>query len=103
MSCKDDAESLFLRIGTGADNAVSRPSNDYTDRILRRMIEDSNNRGDCIISGKNGYYRPRKNVPEENLEFNKYERQELKRARSILHKRKNMKKAYEQMGCVYEG
>lgn len=102
MSCKDDAMNLFLRIGIGAENAVGRPVNDYTDRALRRLIEDSNNNGDCIISGKNGYYRPRKNVPEENMEFNKYERQELKRARSILYKRKNMKKAYEQISLFKE-
>lgn len=94
MSCRTDAETIFERIGIGADNAVQRPSNSYTDRILRRLIEDANISGDCIISGRTGYYRPRRNVPDENLEFKKYERQELKRARAILYKRRKMIGAY---------
>ena len=103
MSCKDEAERLFGRIGIGAQNAVKRPANSYTDRALRAMIEDANVKGDYIISGKTGYYRPRKSVPEEDYEFNRYERQELRRARTILYKRKSMKEAYERVGCIYEG
>jgi len=94
MSNRADAERLFRQIGTGAHNAVKRPANSHTDRIFRQLIEEANISGDCIISGKNGYYRPRPYIPEENMEYNKYDRQGLSRGRAILYKRRKMREAY---------
>lgn len=53
-----NAEELFNQIGFGKENSVSRPSNERVDRKLRKIIERENTNGDCIISGKSGYYRP---------------------------------------------
>lgn len=97
-----DAQQLFERIGTGKEHAVSRPSDAYTDRKLRKLIEVSNRNTDCIISGKYGYYRPDVNRPDEVYEANKVIAQELHRARAILHKRLGMKLAlaeWEDVEC----
>lgn len=85
-----NAEELFNQIGFGKENSVSRPSNERVDRKLRKIIERENTNGDCIISGKSGYYRPIQDRPDEQHEFNHYLSSELHRARAILHKRKNM-------------
>lgn len=52
-----NVEELFNQIGFGKENSVSRPSNERVDRKLRKIIERENTNGDCIISGKSGYYR----------------------------------------------
>lgn len=62
-----NAEEIFEQIGFGKENSVSRPSNEYVDRKLRRIIERANTNGDCIISGKNGYYRPLQDRSESNM------------------------------------
>lgn len=85
-----NAEEIFEQIGFGKENSVSRPSNEYVDRKLRRIIERANTNGDCIISGKNGYYRPLQDRSEEQHELNHYLSSELHRARAILHKRERM-------------
>ena len=85
-----NAEEIFNQIGFGKENSVSRPSNEYVDRKLRRIIERANTNGDCIISGKNGYYRPLQDRSEEQHELNHYLSSELHRARAILHKRECM-------------
>lgn len=86
------AIELFHQIGIGKENAVKRPGNPHEDRELRRMISDANTAGDCIISGKNGYYRPNVCRPDENEAADRMLAAELHRARSILHKRLGMKK-----------
>lgn len=86
------AIDLFNKIGVGKENAVKRPGNQHEDRELRRMIADANTAGDCIISGKTGYYRPNVFRPDENAAADRILAAELHRARSILHKRLGMKK-----------
>lgn len=61
-----EARELFGKIGTGKEQAVGRPADPYLDRALRRLIEKANREGDCIISGKRGYYRPDICSPRKN-------------------------------------
>lgn len=86
-----NAIELFDRIGFGAEHSVSRPSDASIDRQLRRIIERANAAGgDCIISGRTGYYRPLQDRPAEAYELRRYLASELHRAKAILYKRKNM-------------
>jgi len=59
------------------------------------MVEDANNKGDCIINVGRGYYRPLPNDPVDVKEFHEYLSKELSRARRILKKRLAMKMAFE--------
>lgn len=99
------AEELFLKIGTGRENAVKRPTDPGVDRVFRHLIENANKNNDCIISGINGYYRPRQNDPIERLEFKAYIKADNHRALSILYKSKRMKKAFNKgvTGCQTVG
>ena len=92
----DDALTLFNLIGYGKENGVKRPSSQSVDRALRKMIEKANADNDCIIAGKNGYYRPDVRRLDEISEAKKILASELHRARSILKKRLGMKIALEE-------
>ena len=89
------AAQLFSRIPDGHANPLRRPSDSYTDRVLRRMVEDANNNGDCIINVGSGYYRPLPNDEVDEKELHEYLNKELSRARKILKKRLAMKIAFE--------
>lgn len=91
-----DAEEYFNKILKGHKNALTRPLNPTTDRVLRKLVEDANKHGDCIINSGNGYYRPDPADEVDILELNNYLASELKRARSIQIKRLAMKKAFEE-------
>lgn len=65
-----DAKDLFKNIGYGKRNAVSRPPNARIDRAFRKLIEQANAAGDCIIPSEVGYYRP--NTPAEYREAEVY-------------------------------
>lgn len=91
------AADLFNRIGIGKENAVKRPGDHHEDRMFRQMIADANTAGDCIISGKNGYYRPNVERPDENDAADQVIAAELHRARAILHKRLGMKKGLKEL------
>lgn len=69
------AEMIFNRIGDGHRNAVGRPDDLNVDRKLRALIEHANHNGDCIISGKNGYYRPIPGNEIDEAEYKIYMRQ----------------------------
>ena len=89
------AQDYFYAIPDGHKNAMKRPSNPSTDRILRKMIEQANCNGDCILNNGYGIFRPIPLDPVDALEVNAYFAKELHRARSIQHKRMCMKQAYE--------
>lgn len=90
------AQRLFNRIGYGRGNMIPRPSDEYTDRSLRKLINEANKKGDCIINaGNGGYYRPRPGNTVEEKELNEYLLSELHRARDILVKRLSMKRTFE--------
>ena len=89
------AEQLFLKIPNGHANPLRRPSDSYTDRALRRMVEEANNNGDCIINVGSGYYRPLPSDAVDEKELKEYLVTELSRARNILKKRLAMKIAFE--------
>lgn len=78
------AKDLFKNIGYGKRNAVSRPSNARIDRRFRKLIEQANATGDCIIPSAVGYYRPE--TPEEFREAEIYIRKEQHRIRVISEK-----------------
>ena len=78
------AKDLFKNIGYGKINAVSRPSNARIDRRFRKLIEQANATGDCIIPSAAGYYRPE--TPEEFREAEIYIRKEQHRIRVISEK-----------------
>ncbi len=84
------ARDHFERISYGYEGGVSRPSNKYADRRLRDLINQANKKGDCIISARGRYYRPRMYLEEEAHEAKRYFASELHRARDILFKRMKM-------------
>lgn len=94
MKGKDEALRLFDLIPDGHAEPLQRPSNKYTDRILRNLIEDANKKGDCIINVGRGIYRPIPGNPVDDAEFKQYTNSDLSRARSILFKRFCMIKTY---------
>lgn len=77
-------ESLFKQIGTGKENAVTRPRNECEDRGLRKMVENAQAKGDIIINLGSGYYRPDLSNPEEIREYHHYIAQKRSRIRSHL-------------------
>lgn len=87
MKRTDEVLGLFNSIPDGHFNPLQRPSNKYTDRLLRNLIEEANRKGDCIINVGNGIYRPVLGDAIDEAEFHKYTNSELSRARKILHKR----------------
>ena len=89
------AAQLFSRIPDGHANPLQRPSDKCTDRCLRRMVEDANNNGDCIINVGGGYYRPLPNDVVDEKELHEYLAKELSRARNIQRKRLAMRIAFE--------
>ena len=95
MLKKSKATQLFSRIPNGHANPLRRPSDSYTDRRLREMVEDANNNGDCIINVGSGYYRPLPNDEVDEKELHEYLNKELSRARKIHKKRLAMKIAFE--------
>ena len=80
MGPKEQAESLFSRIGDGRQNAVTRPLNRTVDRYLRDLVAQANERGEVIINIGNGYYRPRFFDPVERIEFEEYTNKDISRA-----------------------
>lgn len=88
------AKQYFLRIPDGHKNPLPRPSNAYTDRVFRRLVEDANNNGDCIINVGSGYYRPLPGDEVDVKEFDEYMKKELSRARKIQLKRIRMRDAF---------
>lgn len=96
MSKKSEAEKLFQMISEGHENTLSRPADQYTDRMLRDLVNDANKSGDCIINVGNGYYRPVPGDPIDEAEYKHYLSAELKRAREILLKRMKMIMAHKQ-------
>ena len=89
------AEDYFYRIPDGHKNAIQRPPDGNIDRMLRRMIEDANKNGDCIINTGSGIFRPIPGDSVDEEELNKYLNTELNRARTIQYKRLCMKQAFE--------
>ena len=87
------AKDLFKNIGYGKRNAVSRPPNARIDRGFRKLIEQANASGDCIIPSAAGYYRPE--TPEEFREAEIYIRKERHRIRVIGDKITLMSKNLE--------
>ena len=90
---ESEAEMLFDMISTW-DKPVRRPKNPSTDRRLRKLVEEANNSGDCIINDGAGYYRPRRDDLFDEHCFNIYKAKELARARAIIDKLEAMEKTY---------
>lgn len=88
------AKQHFLRIPDGHANPLPRPSNAYTDRMFRRLVENANNNVDCIINVGSGYYRPLPDDEVDTKEFDEYMKKELSRARKIQVKRMKMRDAF---------
>lgn len=89
------AEMIFNRIGDGHRNAVGRPDDLNVDRKLRALIEHANHNGDCIISGKNGYYRPIPGNEIDEAEYKIYMRQNKSRIDKLKSKQACMNVAFE--------
>lgn len=92
MDSKAHAEYLFERIPTGSENALHRPSDSRTDRQLRRLIQDANMSGDCIINTGAGYFRPGE---DDDMLFEDYYESERSRAREILRKTSRMRETFD--------
>lgn len=85
----DDAQVLFGRIPYGSKKPLYVPNGNT---MFRKLVAEANRAGDCIINIEGGYYRP---IPDEDdAEVAHYFARELHRARAILYKREQMKKAY---------
>lgn len=89
------AEMIFNRIGDGHRNAVGRPDDLNVDRKLRALIEHANHNGDCIIPGKNGYYRPIPGNEIDEAEYKIYMRQNKSRIDKLKSKQACMNVAFE--------
>lgn len=89
------AKQYFLRIPNGHAHPLQRPADDYTDREFRKMVEDANKSGDCIINVGSGYYRPLPGDAVDEKELNEYLAKELSRSRKIQIKRFAMRTAFE--------
>lgn len=97
------AEDYFNRIPDGHRRAMQRPSNQYVDRQLRKLIERANNNGDCIINVGNGIYRPIPGDPVDEKEFNEYLNKDRSRASSLIIKGAVMLHTFEAWGRVING
>ena len=89
------ARQHFLRIPSGHTHPLQRPTDSYTDRAFREMVESANHNGDCIINVGSGYYRPLPGDDTDEKELREYLTKELTRARRILAKRLAMRSAFE--------
>lgn len=99
MDIKTIAESYFNRITCGHRNAIKRPdknlfNSEEIDRELRRLIEKANHNGDCIINVGNGYYRPIKADPVDNLEYKQYKNVGRSRIEKLELKEQSMEIAF---------
>lgn len=92
MNSKEYAEHLFDRISTGAEVALRRPADSKTDRQLRRLIQDANMNGDCIINDGTGYFRPGE---DDDVAFEDYIAAERHRAHEILQKISRMQQVFD--------
>lgn len=102
MGPKEQAESLFSRIGDGRQNAVTRPVNRTVDRYLRDLVARANERGEVIINIGEGYYRPRFFDPVERIEFEEYINKDISRANKTKAKVEMMKAAFMRDSPGYE-
>ena len=102
LNMRTQAESLFLQIGYGRENAIVRPENKTLDRHLRDLVTQANENGEVIINVGEGYYRPRPWIIAEKMEFNEYIAKDDSRAKRILRKKKKMQSAFEQIGGAHE-
>ena len=73
---------LFEAIGD-MWHPVRRPKDEKVDRAFRRMIEEANMKGDCIINLGEGYYRP---DPGDDFDYSLYRARELAKAKRIIDK-----------------
>lgn len=91
---KSEAERLFDRIGTKWP--VKRPTDPLVDRAFRRLIENANRSGDCIIpsSSGSGYYRLDAEREIDEYAFRAYKAKELAKARAIIDKLDMMEKSF---------
>ena len=85
------AQIWFEQIGDDRSKPLRRPKDPAVDRIFRRLIQEANNKGDCIINNGEGYYRPGK---DDMVELAEYLLKEQARAREIINKTIAMRQAY---------
>lgn len=78
-----NAEDYFARIPDGHRRAMARPSDKTIDRNLRKMIENANSCGDCIINVGGGIYRPVPGDPVDEKELDEYICKDKARSRAI--------------------
>ena len=100
MDAKTTAESYFIRIADGHEHAIQRPSlhtefGERADRLLRKMVEDANHTGDCIINVGNGYYRPIPGNVVDEKEFHEYINKDSSRKEALSDKINAMQEAFE--------
>lgn len=89
------AEEYFEKIPDGHEKAMKRPAKPSTDRALRKLIENANKNGDCIINIGEGIFRPVPGDIEDERQLKIYLGKELHRARTIQLKRLKMKMTFE--------
>ena len=85
------AQIWFEQIGDDRSKPLRRPKDPAVDRAFRRLIQEANNNGDYIINLGEGYYRPGK---DDFVDLAEYLLKEQARAREILSKCVEMRKAY---------
>lgn len=85
------AQIWFEQIGDDSSKPLRRPKDPAVDRAFRRLIQEANMNGDYIINLGEGYYRPGK---DEFVDLAEYLLKEQARAREIMSKCVEMRKAY---------
>lgn len=99
MNAKEVAESYFIRISDGHEHAIQRPplhteSGESADRLLRKMVENANHNGDCIINVGNGYYRPIPGDVVDEKEFHEYIHKDASRKEALNDKINAMQETF---------
>lgn len=97
---KSEAQMLFDRINE--KRPIPRPGKPGVDRGLRKLIEEANRTGDCIINNGSGYYRPNAENEIDEYAFHLYKAKELARARAIISKIEAMEKAFNRRYQTWE-
>lgn len=85
---------LFKMIPTGSENILYVPNDDS---YFRKLVQNANNNGDCIINIRNGYFRPSKSETDARM-VDAYIAREMHRAISIIKKCKAMRLSYMGVG-----
>ena len=90
-----NAQEYFNAIPIGHKNALKRPSNKNTDRMLRLLIEDARLKGRLIINNGAGYFEADPHDEADVLELKAFIAKQKSRIKKTVDGIKAMEYAYQ--------